>query len=482
MQQARTQLMTEGPIWRRILVFSIPLIVGSLLQQLYNTVDTLVIGNFLGGDALAAVGAGTTIIHLLLSLFAGLSTGASVVIAQYYGARNDKMVRRAVRTTAAFTLVSGIALTVLGVWLSGEILSWIGTPASVFRDARLYLAVYFAGILPLMVYNMGAAVLRAVGDSRTPLYYLAAAALVNTVLDVLFVAVFDAGVGGVALATFIAQTAAALLVLAKMQHTRDVYRLDTLKALRTLRTLRPSTLLRTPQRPSFHGMPLDLGILRNVLRIGIPAGLQQTAMAISNLVVQSTINSFGTVAMAAWNVYGKLDGMVVLPVISFGLAMTTFTGQNIGAGMRDRVLRGTKTGLWMSCAFAVAISALVCAYGVDFLRIFTAEAEILEYGRRMIFGLAPYYFLIAVMYALSGVVNGAGFTLPTMGIMLASLCVVRIACLKLTTHFLGDIRAVFAAYIVSWSVCCVGLAAYYIKGRWRTALDRTSPPRDPAEI
>ena len=441
-----SELLTEGVIWRRILVFSIPLIVGNLFQQLYNTVDTLVIGNFLGGNALAAVGAGTVVIHLMLSLFTGLATGASVVIAQCFGAGDRRMVRRAVHTSAAFTLLFGVLMTIVGVGFSGPMLRWIDTPDIVLRDARVYLQIYFSGIIPLMIYNMGAGVLRAVGDSRTPLYYLAFAAVLNTVLDVLFVAAFGMGVEGVAVATLIAQIAAAVLIVLKMQRTTEVYRLR----LRNMR-LEPRILLR-------------------ILKVGVPAGLQQMTMGLSNLVVQSTVNGFGTTAMAAWNVYNKIDTIAILPVISFGLAMMTFTGQNVGAGLRDRVYEGTRTGLKMSCGFAVVISILFCLFGVRVFALFSADPEILEYGRRMIYGVAPFYFLVALMYSYSGVINGAGHSLPTMIIMLSSLCVARIAFLWLMKPFIPDIHIVFFAYIVSWALCSFGLAVYYKKGAWRKEL------------
>ena len=437
-------LLTEGVIWKQILIFSIPLIIGNFFQQMYNTVDTLVIGNYLGGLALASVGAGNVVINLLLSLFAGLATGAGVLIAQLYGAHAESRVRRAVRTIAAGTLIAGVAMTVLGVAFCGPALSLIGTPPEVMPGARLYLRIYFSGILPLMIYNVGAGVLRAVGDSRTPLYFLAAATVLNVVFDLVFVVVFGLGVGGVAVATLIAQILAAALIVAKLTTTRAVYRVD-------LRKLR-----------------IDPGILRAILRIGVPAGMQQMTMSLSNLVVQSCINALGPTVMAAWNVYNKLDGMAILPILSFGLAMTTFTGQNVGAGLRDRVYKGAKVGAVMSCAFSAAFSVLLLTCGRELFSFFTQEDEIVHFGARMIRGMSPFYFLVALMYTFSGVINGAGYSLPTMLIMLTNLCVVRIAFLKLMP--IESVELVTSAFVVSWAACVAGLWLYYRKGAWRKVL------------
>ncbi|MDR3331468.1 MAG: MATE family efflux transporter [Synergistaceae bacterium] len=440
------RLMTEGVIWRQILVFSFPLIIGNMFQQLYNTVDSLIIGNFLGGKALAAVGAGTVILHIMIGLFSGFATGAGVVIAQFFGSRDEWGVRESVHTTAAFTICVGIAITALGISACGEVLHLISTPGEVFADALVYLRIYFAGILPLLVYNMGASILRAVGDSRTPLYYLAIAAILNTVLDYFFVAYLKMGIASVAAATFIAQTTAAAMVARKLIISTEVYRLDV------------------------HRVRFNAAILRRILRVGVPAGLQSTLMGASNLVVQSRINSFGTSAMAAWSVYGKIDGMLVMPLMSFGLAMMTFTGQNIGAGALDRVYSGIKSGIKMSCSLAVVLSSLICLFNYQLVAIFTDEPEILNYGRSMVLGMIPFYFIIGIMHSFSGVINGSGHSLPAMLIMLSNLCLVRIAILHFEYLLIPDIRVVFHSYIASWSICSLGLWAYYRWGGWRKGL------------
>jgi putative MATE family efflux protein len=439
--------MTEGPIWRHILIFSVPLIIGNLFQQMYNTVDTLVIGNFMGHNALASVGAGTVIIQLMLSLFGGLAIGAGVVIAQFFGAGDEDGVRNAVRTSAAFTVATGLFMTVVWVLASGPILRLTGTPDVVMRDARVYLQIYFGGMLPLLIYNMGASVLRAVGDSRTPLCYLVVAMVVNTILDLAFVAWFGWGIEGVAVATLIAQTVAAWLVVRRLRAADGAYRLDT------------------------RHVRIDGGILARILRVGIPAGLQHTMMGISNLVIQSFINALGATVMAAWNVFNKVDGIIVLPTLSFGLAMTTFTGQNFGAGKRERIMAGMKTGLRMSVGFSVVVSLLFYVFAGRLFVLFSSDPDVLSYGTRILRGLTPFYFIVAVMYVLSGVINGAGYSLATMVIMLLNLCILRIAFLKLASRFIPGIDVVFLAYIVSWAMCDVGLYAYYKKGRWRRAID-----------
>lgn len=441
-----TNLMTEGPIWKHIFVFSVPLIIGNLFQQMYNTVDTLVIGNFLGHTALAAVGAGTVVINLMISLFAGLATGAGVVIAQFFGARNYKGVSDAVSTSAKFTLIAGVVMTIFCVGISGFFLRLIATPDEVFHDARMYLQIFFGGVIPLLIYNMGAGILRAVGDSRTPIYYLAAAMVVNAVLDVTFVAYFGWGVEGVAVATLIAETLAAALIVQKLVRSDASYKLKV------------------------RHMKIDRAIFVRILRVGIPAGMQQTLMGISNLVVQSFINGLGTSVMAAWNIFNKMDGIIILPTLSFGLAVTTFTGQNFGAGLKDRMFEGLRTGLKMSVGFSIFVSTFFYIFAGKLLVLFTDDPTVIEYGIRTLHGMTPFYFIVAMMYVFSGVINGAGYSLATMTIMLFNLCIVRIAFLKIASRFIPGIDVVYLAYIVSWTMCSLGLFAYYKKGRWRRAL------------
>lgn len=442
-----TNLMTEGVIWKQLLTFALPLILGNLFQQLYNAVDSIVVGNWIGGTALAAVGAGTTIILLLIGLFMGLTTGASVYISQCFGAGDHKKLEESVHTAAAFTLIAGIFLSILGVCMTKPILRWINTPADVFEEGALYLQIFFSGMLFLLVYNMGAAVLRAVGDSRTPLYYLGVASIINICLDIFFVVGLHRGVEGVAVATLIAQAVAAALTVRKLFKTTDIYRVELKK------------------------IHIHANSLKHILMIGIPTGMQQIAIGLSNVIIQGYINGFGSDAMAGWSAYSKLDGILILPVMSFGLAMTTFTGQNAGAKKADRVHKGVRTCMAMSCGLCIALSFLMFIGGGVILGIFTKESGILEAGLYMLRGMVPFYFLIGVIQVLSGAISGSGYSLASMIIMVANMCLIRVLLLMWMAPRIHDMKFIYYAYILSWLTCAVCFVAYYFKGRWRKALE-----------
>lgn len=444
--------MTEGIIWKQLLLFSLPLLIGNLFQQLYNMVDSIVVGNFIGGSALAAVGAGSAVINLLIGLFMGLTTGAGVVIAQFYGARDQEKVHQAVHTSAAFVLIFGLVLTILGLMLCKPILSWIRTPANVFDQAALYLRIYFLGMIPLMIYNMAAGVLRSIGNSKSPLYYLAFACLLNIVLDILFVAVVGMNVEGVAIATVLAETLAAILATRKLLKTRDMYRFI------------PRCIRIYPDR------------LRRILIVGIPTGLQQMIISLSNLVVQSHINGFGSDAMAGWNAYSKVDGIMILPVMSFGLAITTFTGQNVGANRADRVHHGVKSCLKMSCGFTVCATFAVMIFCPMIIQIFTDETPVIEYGIHMLRSMIPAYFLLAIMQILAGAISGSGHSLPTMIIMVGNLCGVRILWLTLAGSFIHSLWLVYLSYLITWVTGTLCLIGYYYKGSWKKELHEDGSP------
>lgn len=436
-------LMTEGVIYKQILLFAFPLILGNLFQQLYNMVDSVVVGNFIGGTALAAVGAGFVIINLLIGVFMGLTTGAGVVIAQCFGAGRREELRQTVHTAAAFTLLFGVALSVLGVLLSDSVLRWIQTPAEVFDQASLYLRIFFSGIIFLAVYNMGAAILRAVGDSKTPLHYLGVACGINIALDILFVAILGMGVEGVALATVIAQAVSAVLVVRKLIRAAGDYQL-------ILSEIR----LHWPR-------------LRRILYVGIPTGLQQMIVSLSNVIIQSYINSFGADAMAGWSAYSKLDGILLLPFLSFGMAMITFTGQNMGARRLDRIRSGVKVTAAMSCSFAVVSSGLMYLWGGGVLKIFCDEPEVLRYGIYMMKGMIPFYFLLALVQLFSGTINGSGNSLISMMIMVSNMCVLRVLALRVLSARIETVDFIFYAYILSWFTCALCLGAYYFSGHWK---------------
>lgn len=446
MAKENTQNLTEGVIWKQVLFFSLPIIAGNLFLWLYNTVDSIVVGNFIGGNALASVGAGTSVINLLIGLFSGLTTGAGVIVAKYFGARSEDGVRRSVHTSAVFTVLFGIFMTLLGILSSGGILRAISTPAEVFGGANLYLRIYFAGILPMMIYNMGAAILRAIGNSKTPLYYLGVSSVVNIVLDIVFVAVFHMGIAGVGIATVIAQIISAILVVIRLLRTTEIYRLE----WKHFHIYRP--------------------MLIEILKVGIPVGIQQTIIGFSNIFVQYYINHYGSAAMAAWVTFNKIDGLVFLPVLSFGVAITTFTSQNIGARKPKRVLKGTHVTLAMNIVYAAVSSFCFFIAAESIIRIFTDETAIINYGIRMIRTLIPFYVLTAFMQILSNVVSGAGHSFASMVIMIGNLCVIRVLYLFFMTPYSTDIATIFHSYIITWVTCAVCLTLYYRKGSWRKAL------------
>lgn len=440
--EKKSNLMTEGIIWKQLLLFSIPLLIGNLFQQLYNTVDSVIVGNYVGSHALAAVGASTPIINLLVGFFMGIATGAGIIISQFYGAKDDRRLEESVHTSFALSIWAGIFLTVIGIAFSPLILKWMGTPEDIFADSVLYLRIYFIGSLFLLVYNMGAGVLRAVGDSKRPLYYLCLSSVVNILLDLLFVVVFKMGVAGVALATLIAQGVSAVLLTIQLIKSSENYAL-------TIKKIKVHKL-----------------VLREIIMVGIPTGLQQVIVSLSNAIVQSSINGFGSAAVAGCSAYLKLDGFMILPILSFGMASTTFTGQNLGARQYDRIKKGLRTALAMTSIYTISVSIMMYLYGGEALKIFSQEEEVLHYGRLMLNSLIPAYILLAIMQSLVGTVRGAGKTMITMIISILSLCVVRVVWITLILKFNPTIEGVFYGYPISWFVGALLVIFYAWKGNW----------------
>lgn len=435
-------LMTEGVIWKEILLFSIPLLLGNLFQQLYNAVDSIVVGNYIGSQALAAVGSSAPIINLLVSFFMGLSVGAGVIISRYYGARNKEGLHTAVHTSLALTFAAGILMTIVGVLLSPYILEWVGTPEDVMASSTIYLQIYFLGILAVMVYNMGSGILRAVGDSRNPLYFLIVSSITNIVLDVLFVVVFHMGIAGVGWATLIAQTISAILTMLLLIKTKEEYRVI-LKHIK------------------FHKH-----MLYEIVRLGLPSGLQNAVVSFSNVIVQSNINAFGAMAMAGCGAYTKIDGFAILPVMSFSMALTTFTGQNMGAQKYDRVKKGAKTGIAMSLLTTVAISALLLLLGPRVLAIFNDDPQVIKYGLYMMHILAPGYIFLALSHAFNGIIRGAGITTIPMIVMVSCWCGLRMAWILPSVKIFHDIGVVFMGWPLTWIASALWLFIYYRKGKW----------------
>ncbi len=434
--------ITDGVIWKELLKFSAPLLVGNLFQQLYNTVDSIVVGNFVGSNALAAVGSGMVIINMLIGLFMGISAGTGVLVSQYYGARDVRGLQGTVHTGIMSMFYCGIIVTVIGIITVPWIVKAIGTPAEVESLLVLYLRIFFLGSVPLVIYNMGAGILRAVGDSKRPLYFLIVACLTNIVLDLVFVLVFDLGVAGVAIATGIAQAVSAVLVLRALAHDDDIYRI------------------------SLRKLKVQKNYLIAIIKIGLPSGIQQSVISFSNIIVQSKINVFGAAAMAGYSAYNKVDSFIMLPFMSISLASTTFVGQNIGAKKLDRVKKSANTSWLLSISVTLAISLLVFLLGTYLIRMFTSDPEVISYGRIMLTWMAPFYFLCCTANVLGGIIRGSGEAAVPMLIMVGNFCVIRIIWLTIMTALFHNIDVVFAGYPVTWLTAAVIMFIYYKKGNW----------------
>ena len=439
--------MTEGVIWKEILLFSIPLLLGNLFQQLYNAVDSVVVGNYIGAQALAAVGSSAPVINLLVSFFMGLAVGAGVIISRYFGARKKEELHIAVHTSLALTFAAGLVMTLIGVLISPYVLQWVGTPSDVMDSSVLYLRIYFLGILSVMVYNMGSGILRAVGDSRNPLYFLIVSSVTNIILDMLFVIVFHMGIAGVRWATLIAQTISAVLTMLLLMRTKEEYQVK-LKHIR------------------FHKH-----MLYEIVRLGLPSGLQNAIVSFSNVIVQSNINAFGSLAMAGCGSYTKIDGFAILPVMSYSMALTTFTGQNMGAKKYDRVKQGAKTGILMSVLTIVCISALLLMLGPNVLAIFSSDPTVINYGLYMMHVLAPGYIFLAISHAFNGIIRGAGITTVPMIVMVTCWCGLRMAWILTSVPLFHDIGVVFMGWPLTWIASALWLFLYYRKGNWMTRYD-----------
>lgn len=439
--------MTEGVIWKEILLFSIPLLLGNLFQQLYNAVDSVVVGNYIGAQALAAVGSSAPVINLLVSFFMGLAVGAGVIISRYFGARKKEELHIAVHTSLALTFAAGLVMTLIGVLISPYVLQWVGTPSDVMESSVLYLRIYFLGILSVMVYNMGSGILRAVGDSRNPLYFLIVSSVTNIILDMLFVIVFHMGIAGVGWATLIAQTISAVLTMLMLMRTKEEYQVK-LKHIR------------------FHKH-----MLYEIVRLGLPSGLQNAIVSFSNVIVQSNINAFGSLAMAGCGSYTKIDGFAILPVMSYSMALTTFTGQNMGAKKYDRVKQGAKTGILMSVITIVCISALLLILGPNVLAIFSSDPTVINYGLYMMHVLAPGYIFLAISHAFNGIIRGAGITTVPMIVMVTCWCGLRMAWILTSVPLFHDIGVVFMGWPLTWIASALWLFLYYRKGSWMTRYD-----------
>lgn len=447
-QKKNQVIMTEGAIWKQLILFSIPLLIGNIFQQLYNTVDSIVVGNYIGSEALAAVGSSNSLINLIIGMFMGIATGAGVIISQYYGAKAKDKLHWAVHTCMAVSIIGGALLIFLGVLLSPVILRWMGTPDEVLVNSTVYLRIFFCGSLFNLVYNMGAGVLRAVGDSRRPLYYLCVSSVVNIVLDLTFVLLFNMGIAGVGYATIIAQGVSACLTLRALVRSDDIYRV-VLKEIR-----------------------IDRRMLKRILRIGIPSGIQQSIISLSNVIVQANVNSYGAAAMAGYGAYTKVDGFVMLPLQSFCMASTTFTGQNIGAEKIDRVKKGIFQGITISMIYTLVLSVVLYLKADSILRIFSQDAEVLRYGHTTMYMLLPAYFTLAVHQILMGSFRGAGKTMVSMMIGIGNMCILRMIYINCLVPFFPSFEAVMLCYPITWMTTMLMDIAYGWKAKWLPKMKR----------
>jgi len=438
----RSNPMTQGKMLRPIIMFALPILLSNFLQQMYNTLDTIVVGRFVGSVALAAVGSTGSLINLVIGFFIGLSAGAGVVISQAYGAKDNERLQKAVHTGMAISLVSAVVIAVVGVLFARTFLGWMGTPDDVIGPATEYLQILFGFVIFMTIYNMGSGILRAIGDSKRPLIYLAVCAFFNVVLNLIFVCIFHMGVAGVGWATVIAQAVSAALVLHRLTKTKEAYHLE-------LRKIR------------FHK-----DILLEIIRIGIPAGIQSTVVALSNVIIQGYINSFGSVFMAAFAAAGKIDAFIYMPISALALTATTFTGQNIGAGQTDRVRKGIKLLVGIVAAVTMTMGAGIGIFAEFFIRLVNTEAEVVAYGIMIMRILAPLYFILAIPEVLSGVVRGAGVSIPPMIISLINMCLLRVAWLSVMVPLMANPVAVPLCYPFTWICYCVTFLVYIKKAHW----------------
>ena len=438
-------LMTEGSIFQKILFFSIPLILGNLLQQLYNTADSIMVGNFVGSNALAAVGASSSMIYLLIAFSQGAAVGAGVIVAQYLGARDKKSVSDAVHTSLVIAGILGIVLTIAGIVLSRQLLEWMKTPDEVMEPAVTYFRLYSAGMFFGIVYNMAAGILNAAGNSKRSLLYLAVASFTNIVLDILFIAILDMGVAGAAIATDISQAVSCILSMAFLMRVKDSYQVS-LKKLKIHRRIAGS-----------------------MIRVGLPTGIQNMVISLSNVLVQTSVNGFGAAAMAGYTAYLKVDGFNILPVMSFSMAVTTFAGQNYGAGNYDRVKKGMYVTLAMGFVYTVLTGALLLTFDDQIMGMFSRDAEVITCGKLAMKYFCPFYFILSILHGLSGALRGVGKSIPPMVVLLLSLCVFRIFWIWLVLPHFSTIEGVYLLYPVSWALGAVMIIIYACTAKWLPA-------------
>ncbi len=428
--------MLEGSIFKSIIVYSIPLILGNFMQQLYNTFDSFIVGNYVNSNALAAVGASGQISFFLVAFYLGASSGAGILISQFYGAKKDKELHKVIHNMLGIGVVLGIAITIIGVIFSPVFLEWVGTPEEIMPDAVIYLRIFFGGMIFQVIYNMLAAVLNAVGNSKKSLQYLIISSLINIILDVAFIRGIGMGVEGAAIATVISQAICCILILFYLMKIDDVYYVR------------------------LRDIELDGKYVKNIVKIGLPTAIQNAVISFSNLLIQAGVNSYGSKAAAGFTAYMKVDGFDILPILSFSLAATTFVGQNIGAGQKKRAKKGALVIVVINAVYTLIMTTIMLAFDNQIISAFSDNAEVIKYGVMCIWALAPFYVLLGLIHSFAGAIRGTGNTFGPMVIILFSLCIFRVIWISFVTPHFSDIRGVFLAYPSSFTVGAVLMVGY----------------------
>lgn len=441
-------LMTKGPIWKKIIAFAIPLFLGNLFQQFYNTADSLIVGNFLGSSALAAVSSSGNLIFLMVGFFNGLAVGAGVVVARYFGAKKFDLVQRAIHTIITLGFFCGIALTFVGVIAAPQILVLMGTPPEVLPNSVTYFRIYFCGSLAFVMYNFLVGILQAVGDSRHPLMYLIISSVTNIILDLILVAGFHFCVGAAALATVISQCLSALLCFLHLLRGPKEYRIYLSK------------------------LRLDSLLLKQIISNGLPAGLQNSIISLANVVVQSNINKFSQMAVAGCGSYSKIEGFAFLPITCFALALTTFISQNLGAKEYDRAKKGAVFGVICSVVTSELVGVVIYTFAPYLIAAFNNTPDVLSYGVAQAHTASLFYFLLAFSHCMAGILRGAGKSTVPMFVMLICWCIIRVTYITVTVHFIPDIRVIFWAYPITWTLSSIVFLLYFLKSDWMHGLEK----------
>ncbi len=446
--QGTAKDMTVGTPWKLIASFALPVFLSQLFQQFYNTVDSLIVGRVHGTEALAAVSSSGTLIFLMISFFVGTSMGAGIVISKYYGAKDYERVSRAVHTNICLGIICGVILTIIGVVLTPTFLRWMGTDPDVMPDATAYFRYYFAGAIAIVLYNNCKGVMNALGDSRRPLYYLIISSVTNVLLDLLFIAVFRWGVWAAAFATTLSQALSVVLCIIHLSKKGTLYQLQLSK------------------------LRIDKESLGEIVRYGLPAGVQNSVIGFANVIVQTNINSFTKIATAAYGTYAKIEGFAFLPITSFTMALTTFTGQNLGAGLYDRAKKGSRFGIISAVVLAEAIGLVIWLAAPFLIGLFSDDPAVIELGTKQARIESLFFCLLAFSHAVAAVCRGAGKVFVPMSVMLAIWCVLRITYITIMMHYVHEIQYIYWAYPITWGISSIIYLFYYLFADWIHGFDR----------